>query len=88
MLLFSGYVFSERCFSIIGDMLFVNIFVTFMIIVVVSCRGGKRVRCRPRKGVSEIRVLGCETARIISRGCEGRCSSSAIPNITGAFVCL
>ncbi len=64
-------------------MLFVNIFLTFVIIMGVSCHGGKRARCRPRRGVSEIRVLGCETARIVSKGCSGQCSSAATPRITG-----
>ncbi len=64
-------------------MISVNIFVTLMLIVAVSCHGAKRVRCRPQRGFSDIRVLGCETVKVVSKGCTGRCSSSAIPKITG-----
>ena len=53
MLSFSGYVFSKRCFSVIGDMLFVNIFVTFMIIVVVSCHGLSHVMGEKEQGVAQ-----------------------------------
>ena len=64
-------------------MLSVNIFMTLVMIVAVSCHGAKRVRCRPQRGFSDIRVLGCETVKVVSKGCVGRCSSSAIPKITG-----
>ncbi len=83
LLLLFCCVFLDRRFFVIGDMLFVNIFMTFVMIVAVSCHGGKRARCRPQRGFSEIRVLGCETVKIVSKGCAGRCSSSAIPKIMG-----
>ena len=68
-------------------MIFVNIFVILMLVIDVSCHSKTKrmcVRCRPRMGISIIHVLGCNIVKVGSKGCDGRCSSSAIPKITGA----
>ncbi len=49
MLLFSGYVFSERCFSIIGDMLFVQHFCDFYDNCGCLMSRGKKSKVSPKK---------------------------------------
>ena len=65
-------------------MIFVNVFVILVLVIGVSCHSRMRVRCRPRMGIFTIQVLGCNVVKVGSTGCDGCCSSSSIPKITGA----
>ena len=63
--------------------LLVLIFITLTGIHTSKARRHRTTHCKPRVGIITIEIRGCKKLMIGSTGCDGHCSSSAIPKVTG-----